>query len=301
MTVPAGKPGRLLIIDDTELTLRMLSAVVADLGDVFVAKDGASGIAAAHAHLPDVILLDVEMPGMDGYEVCRKLKADAVTAGMAVIFVTAHSSAEHEIHALEAGAVDFIGKPINAPVARARVKTHLMLQQQSQLLRELASRDGLTGLWNRRAFDDLLAREARRLQRSRQPLCLLMVDVDCFKSYNDHYGHPAGDDCLRLVAASVQACARRPADVAARIGGEEFAVLLPEVALDDAAQLARLAASQVEALGIPHDYSEAASHVTVSIGVAAQCDQLDAHQLMVMADRALYSAKAGGRNRIVVA
>lgn len=299
-TPPCALP-RILIIDDMASNIRVLSHILHEQAEVFFATSGAAGIAMAREKMPDLILLDVEMPGMDGYEVCQQLKADPGLAQSPVIFVTGHTSVENEIRALEAGGVDFITKPLNPPVVSARVKTHLTLKRQSDILRAQANLDGLTGIYNRRSFDQKLAEECRRHRRYGAPLALAMIDVDHFKRFNDLYGHQEGDNCLRQVAATIQSCAKRPGEMAARYGGEEFAVIMPASHLDSARQFGELLCDRVRQLAIPHQGSAADGIVTVSIGVASLQPQDDEAQqnLIASADMSLYLAKHAGRNRVV--
>jgi diguanylate cyclase (GGDEF)-like protein len=239
------------------------------------------------------------MPGMDGYEVCRQLKADETLRHIPVIFVTAHDDPEQETMGLDLGAVDFIAKPVNPKVVQARVKTQLTLKFQADLLRQLVFLDGLTGVHNRRYFDQQLALEWARSARTGAPLSMILLDVDFFKRYNDHYGHQAGDDCLKQVAATLKSNLRRPADLVARYGGEEFACILPETGLDDAVELANQLERQVRALAISHAYSDVATMVTISLGVATRDGVASgsASELLGLADAQLYLAKSTGRAR----
>lgn len=292
---------RILIIDDMASNIRVLSHILHEHAEIFFATSGINGIALAREKMPDLILLDVEMPGMDGYEVCAQLKADPLLALSPVIFVTGHTSVQNEIRALEAGGVDFITKPLNPPVVLARVKTHLTLKQQSDILRAQANLDGLTGIYSRRSFDQRLDEECRRHRRYGVPIALAMIDVDHFKRFNDLYGHQDGDNCLRQVAAIIQACAKRPGEMAARYGGEEFAVIMPASDLDSAKKFGEMLCERVRQQAIPHQGSAAYGIVTVSVGVASiQPTDNDAQQhLITTADMALYMAKNTGRNRVV--
>jgi diguanylate cyclase (GGDEF)-like protein len=264
-----------------------------------MATSGEQALALVASQPPDLVLLDVVMPGMDGLEVCRRLKTDEATRDVPVIFVTAHDDEAAETLGLEVGAVDFISKPINPKVVRARVKTHLTLKAQADLLRQWVYLDGMTGVSNRRFFDERLAVEWSRAVRNGSLLSVVLIDVDAFKRYNDHYGHLVGDDCLRRVAAALRAGLRRPGDLLARYGGEEFVCLLPETPLDGALALAQHLGAQVAALGIEHAHSDAAPHVTVSLGActAAASTALRPEALLREADAQLYLAKTGGRNR----
>ena len=290
---------RILIIDDSTTSIRLVSHFVRDLGNVHFATSGEAGIALAAELLPDLILLDFEMPGLDGVSTCQRLKQQAELGDIPVIFITAHSSVDHEVAGLAAGAVDFIPKPLSEPIVRARVKTHLTLKRQSDLLRAQAWRDGLTGLYNRRAFDDALSIESRRHRRNAASLGLVMLDIDHFKAFNDHYGHQAGDACLQQVANALAGCARRPGEMAARYGGEEFAIILPNTEPADCARLCERVADAVRALSLRHETSPAGI-VTLSIGYATQQPRDDeaGSELLARADKALYQAKQNGRNRV---
>ena len=292
----------ILIIDDSPHVIRLLTALVGGQAVVHFAKNGTEGIMMAKKLLPAVILLDIDMPGMNGLDVCRELKKDPDTQDSAILVVTGHNNDTMEIAALEAGAVDFIGKPVNGPIVQARVQTHLTLQKQAAMLRQLAHHDGLTDLFNRRYFDESLEAECRRHRRQNQTLGLAFVDIDNFKLYNDHYGHLLGDDALKLVANALQRAARRPGEVVARYGGEEFAMILPNVSKDDLMVFGLRLCEHVRQLVIPHDYCTSASVVTISVGLTCQIPSaLDApNQLMKAADGALYSAKAAGRDRAVM-
>jgi diguanylate cyclase (GGDEF)-like protein len=269
---------------------------------VFMATSGAQALSICNDNPPDLVLLDVVMPGMDGFEVCTKLKASESLRHIPVIFVTAHTDPAQETHGLSLGAVDFISKPVNPAVVRARVQTHLTLKFQSDLLRKLVFLDGLSGVFNRRYFDQQLQTEWARSSRSVTALSLILIDVDFFKAFNDLYGHQTGDDCLRSIAASLKSALKRPADLVARYGGEEFVCILPETAFADAMTLAQDLEQKVQALKIPHEGSSVAPHVTISLGVAstvadAPCNGTPA-ALLSLADGQLYKAKQSGRARV---
>jgi diguanylate cyclase (GGDEF)-like protein len=217
-----------------------------------------------------------------------------------VIFVTARTDEAAETLGLELGAVDFISKPINPRVVRARVKTHLTLKAQADLLRQWVYMDGLTGVHNRRHFDERLASEWARAVRNGSELSVLLIDVDFFKLYNDHYGHQAGDDCLRRVAACLRHQIKRPGDLVARYGGEEFACLLPETPLDGARTFAEHLRDSIRALGVAHARSSVSEVVTVSVGVCTKpFDAVaSAAALLREADAQLYIAKSRGRHQV---
>ncbi len=296
---PPPSAATVLVVDDSPMVRRLLAVVLGRDFRVVAAGDGEAALAQALAERPDLILLDAVMPGRDGFSVCRRLKEDARTAEIPVLFLTALQGEVDEIRALEAGAIDFIQKPINPATVLARVRNHIELKRSKDRLVELAVQDGLTALANRRHFDQVLTREWQRSRREGSPLALILGDVDCFKTFNDTYGHVAGDACLRAVAAAFAGALRRPADLAARFGGEEFVCLLPDT--DEAG--ARAVADQITAaladLGLPHARSDVAPHVTASLGVAAVCPALDEGPecLVDEADRRMYEAKRRAKAR----
>jgi diguanylate cyclase (GGDEF)-like protein len=298
-----ARNGRLLIVDDAMENIQILNHVLGEEHEVLFALSGERALELARRHRPDLILLDAVMPGMDGYEVCAALRASDELRDIPIIFVTALTTPEDETRALEAGAVDFISKPFNVAVVRARVRTHLTLKRQSDTMRELTLTDALTGVANRRCFDDALENEWRRCARGHAPLSMIMIDIDHFKLYNDTYGHQAGDDCLKRVADAMVQCAGRSPDLVARYGGEEFVVLLPQVAVDGAETVARRILASVDELRLPHRMSSVGETVSVSLGVATVMpgEQRTAELLLGAADRALYQAKADGRNRYCIA
>jgi len=264
-----------------------------------LATNGAKALEIAGGiNPPDLILLDILMPEMDGYEVCKKLKADSTTTHIPVIFITAMDQEEDETRGLGLGAVDYIIKPFSLPIAKARVRTHLELKRHRDLLENLSTLDGLTGIPNRRRFDDFLNVEWLRTLRESAPISLIMVDIDHFKVYNDNYGHPAGDDCLKQVARCLTRSLRRPVDFVARYGGEEFCVVLPSTDMDGAATVASALIESISHLHIPHAYSKVADHVTVSLGAATilPTRHVSSRVLVEGEDKCLYKAKKAGRN-----
>jgi len=250
--VDALERPRLLVVDDQPVNIQALYQTFAADHQVLMATTGEQAIDLCASKSPDLVLLDIEMPGMDGYEVCRRLKAEALTRDIPVIFVTAHRDEAAETRGLDAGAVDFISKPINPAIVRARVRTHLTLKTQSDLLRKWVYVDGLTGVHNRRYFDERLDTEWSRAHRVGTALSVVLMDVDFFKRFNDRYGHQAGDECLRRVAAAMKASLKRPSDLVARYGGEEFVCLLPDTPLAGALKVAEEVRAHVHALQIEH-------------------------------------------------
>lgn len=298
-----GHKPRLLIVDDQPLNIQALHRVFADECQVFMATSGEQALRVCAERHPDLVFLDVEMPGMDGYETCVRLKRDAALAETPVIFVTAHNDAESETRGLECGAGDFISKPFNPAVVRARARSQLQLKLQSDLLRRMAFIDGLTGLHNRRYFDERFSSELQRAQRNRTSLALALIDVDFFKRFNDRYGHQAGDDCLRAVAVALRTVLKRPGDLVCRYGGEEFACLMPETDLQGAHTVAAQLLSAVRTLGVAHDRSDVAQVVTISQGLVVGVPRVKEEPVVLLtrADTELYRAKGEGRDRYCLA
>ena len=298
-----ARNGRILVVDDAMENIQILHAALQDEHEVLFALDGARALALAQGQRPDLILLDAVMPGMDGYAVLQALRAAPETSDTPVIFVTALSSPEDETRALDAGAADFISKPVNAAVVRARVRTQLTVKRQADTLRALTLTDSLTGVHNRRAFSERIDNEWRRCGRGALPVSLILADIDHFKLYNDHYGHQAGDACLEQTAHAMCRAANRAQDLVARYGGEEFAILLPETDAAGAACVARRVLDELAALGIAHAASPTSPLLTASMGIATLVpDRVqNSASLIRAADALLYQAKAQGRNRYCMA
>jgi diguanylate cyclase (GGDEF)-like protein len=295
----ADRRPHLLLVDDQSMNVFILRHAFEGDHRVSVALSGVEGLALCARGDVDLVLLDVMMPGMDGHEVCRLLKVDPATRDIPIIFVTSRSDESAEAQALDLGAVDFISKPVNARVVRARVRTHLTLKAQSDRLRQWAYVDGLTGVCNRRYFDARLESEWRRAARNQAPLSVVLIDVDFFKRFNDRYGHQAGDDCLRRVAECLRSSVKRPGDLVARYGGEEFVCLLPDTDLQGALHVARDLGRAIDALRIEHGDSTVAPWITVSLGVCGATADIarSAADMLRVADAQLYLAKSGGRHR----
>lgn len=306
---------KILIIDDTPANIQVLHEILQENHVIFFATSGKDGIRLAQREMPDLILLDVMMPEMDGYEVCAALKSDERTGQIPVIFITALTGQEAEAKGLEGGAIDYLTKPVSPPIVKARVKNHLELKlhrdrlhqvtreldQKNQELTRLARHDALTGLANRRRFDEVLEGELKRARRFRQLLSLILCDVDFFKNYNDHYGHLAGDQCLQAIGHVLQRSFRRAGDLAARYGGEEFAVIFPDTPPGKAGGLAEKLRQEINAQAMPHAFSSAAEFVTLSFGVveAQPNGERNGEWFISEADKALYRAKENGRNQVV--
>lgn len=293
----------ILIVDDEPINCQILEVMLGLKYKIYVALSGTEALALAEQHQPDLVLLDVIMPDMDGFEVFRRLRMIESLVNVPVIFVTALEGAADELCGLKLGAADYIAKPYNLEITRHRVKNHLELKRQRDLLVNISLTDVLTGIPNRRRFDELLELEWKRAVRSGAMLSLLMIDIDCFKQYNDTYGHVSGDECLKKIARTLCQTLKRPFDLMARYGGEEFGCVLPETDAAGAVHVAEVLREKVESLNIPHDCSQVAPYVTVSVGVASMVPSLSMSFITLVeeADAALYKAKTGGRNRVNVA
>ncbi len=288
-----------LVVDDDRVNRTALAKLLENDCRLLLAKDGPSALKRAKDEDVSLVLLDISMPGMDGYEVLRQLKADERTADIGVIFITGQTDEADEERGLLLGAADYVWKPIRPAIVRARILAHLKLSMQRRELERLSTQDGLTGIGNRRHFDDALERACRRAARTGDPVTLAMLDVDHFKQYNDFYGHGAGDEALREVARVLSRYVGRPYDLAARYGGEEF-VLLVEAGTQFESLLERVR-REIMALQIPHARSSVAAILTVSGGglTAYMAGTADPAALLRHADMLLYRAKREGRNRIL--
>jgi diguanylate cyclase (GGDEF)-like protein len=290
----------ILLVDDSPTNLAILNVVLREIYQVISANNGADALALAASEEPDLIILDIMMPGMDGYEICDRLKANPFTRDIPVMFVTAMDQERQEAKGLALGAVDYIAKPVSPPIVLARVRNQLELKKQRDMLRRISAIDGLTGIANRRAFEEDFDREWRRALRLKNSLALFLTDIDHFKTYNDAYGYLAGDDCLRILGQAMTKAMLRPGDLLARYSGEEFVGLMPDTDANGAAIVGERLLNAVRGLSLPHAHSGVAPIVTVSIG-AAICRpsvQMDKAALFKLAGDALYAAKKGGRNQL---
>lgn len=285
-----------LIVDDDRVNRTVLAQLLRDECRLILARDGASAIARMHAEDISLVLLDVSMPDMDGYEVLRQIRADPRTRDVAVIFITSQTDEADEERGLSLGASDYVTKPIRPAIVLARIRVHLKLAQQRRELLRLSTQDSLTGLANRRHFDATLQLACRQSMRGGTSLGVALFDVDHFKQYNDHYGHGAGDEALRKVAQVLANHARRPLDLAARYGGEEFVLLAHDT--PDFRDLMDRIRIGVLNLGIPHEKSSAGGAVTISGGILVSAECVTPEQVLLRADRLLYRAKHDGRNRV---
>ena len=328
----------ILVIDDKPENLRLLSIMLERQGyAVRKAITGKLGLRAAQTVPPDIILLDINMPEMDGYQVCQELKNNEITCQIPVIFITALDEVLDKIKAFKVGGSDYITKPFQIEEVSVRIENQLsirrlqiqleiqtqeleekniQLQKQihyrsiaenemlliNQKLQILANIDSLTQIPNRHRFTEFFNREWRRMTREQSPLAVILCDIDYFKNYNDSLGHQAGDYCLQKVAQAISWAVKRPADLVARYGGEEFVVILPNTEASGAFKVAETIRQNVEKLQLEHSQSSISNFVTLSVGVACTIPNQNNSQelLLANADKALYKAKQEGRNQAVL-
>ncbi len=306
---------KILIVEDTRTSLLILTQYVQRLGaTVLQADNGERAIELFQSEHPDLVLLDIVLPDIDGFTVAQRLRGLEENGNWTpIIFLSSLDKDEDIEKGIAAGGDDYLAKPVSEVVLGAKIRAMQRIIQMrtslvvlarkldvaNQELVRLSARDGLTGIANRRLFDEYIAREWRRARRNSTSMALLMCDVDHFKAYNDSYGHQAGDDCLRRVAEAIQHCMERAADIAARYGGEEFAVILPETQIGGAVFMAEKIRHAIHALHIPHAASSL-GQITLSIGIAAFSpgENDEPERLIETADRALYHAKHDGRDRV---
>jgi diguanylate cyclase (GGDEF)-like protein len=294
------KRGTILVIDDEAVVFDVIEAFLEDSYDLSYADNGQQGLIMARSEPPDLILLDIGMPDINGYELCWMLKSNPDTESIPVVFVTAFGSAEDEAAGLAAGAVDYISKPINPAVLKARVRTQMELKLQRDYLQMLVYQDALTDLPNRRGFEDTLNREWRRAARYRSPLSLVAIDLDAFRRYNDEYGHLAGDKCLRTVARHLKNVLHRAGDYLVRYEGQKFLALLADTPFTAIGLLAERFRAEVEAMAVPHNAGNDRQIVTVSVGAVTVIPdhRQPPASLLAAAESLLLEIKQAGGNAV---
>lgn len=298
---------RILVVDDSPVNTELMAQALIENYEIFIANSGAEALSIAQQiPAPDIILLDLNMPDMSGYEVAKQMQLEESTRNIPVIFLTTLSDTENETYGLHSGAVDFISKPFDLPGAAEKIKYHLALKHYREILSITGDTDALTQIPNRRRFDEMLAIEIRKAKRNNTPLSVIKIDIDCFKQYNETYGHLAGDDCLQEIALTLKKVLKRAGDLTARWGGQEFACLLPDTNSKGAAHVAENLSKAVLNLRIPHLTSPIAKVVTLSLGVATAIRSAENsgedlfEELIDHAQAALIEAKERGRNRVFV-
>lgn len=289
-----------LIVDDEPTNLQLLSNQLRGEYLVLVAKSGHQALHRLENNNVDLVLLDIVMPDMDGYEVIYAIKENPQFKNIPVIFISSRTESEEEIKGLRLGAVDYIGKPFQPAIVQARVRTHMALKRRTELLDKISHVDGLTELDNRRRFDERLDYEWNRSKRTGSPLSVIMIDVDYFKRFNDTAGHIAGDECLRKVARVLEQLVYRSTDEVARYGGEEFAIIAPEADFEGISVLANRCVEEVAKLQYPHPDSPVSQHLSISAGSATVYNidpESPCEDIVAAADAQLYIAKENGRNQ----
>ncbi|MDR0784322.1 MAG: diguanylate cyclase [Treponema sp.] len=288
----------ILIVDDEEVNLTTLKLILGMEYILFTACTGADALRQLEENIPDLILLDIMLPDISGFELLEKLKSNPATVQIPVIIVTGLSGQEEEERGFFLGAVDYITKPFNNAIVCARVKTHIRMLSHMRTIERLSMIDPLTNIANRRSFDERIRIEWKLSQREGGNIAFLMIDIDKFKDYNDTYGHPQGDTLLKAVAHTIETSILRASDLVARLGGEEFGVILPDTSLEDSLVVAERIRSNVSALQVPLE-NGFITRVTISIGaVSASAQTISMESFISQADKNLYKAKEGGRNRV---
>ena len=289
----------ILITDDEKFNLDILGRILSPLYNILIARNGERALELAKQNRPDLILLDVIMPDMTGFDVITKLKESDATVNIPVIFITGLTDAADEERGFFLGAVDYIAKPFNRSIVKARVNTHIKIIEQMRTIERLGLIDSLTKISNRRGFDSRFSADWGRAIREQTPVSFMIMDIDKFKVYNDTYGHHQGDAALRTFAKTTLQTLSRSTDFVARWGGEEFVILLVNTDMNGAAEVAENVRKNAEAMEIPAE-DGFITKITVSIGVNSIIPDNDtsSEDFMYKADQALYRAKETGRNRV---
>ena len=297
------KKPTILVVDDMTTTLLLLHDLLKDTYEVKIAKSGTKALEILNAPNDiDLILLDIEMPDINGYDVCKRIKNNETIKNIPIIFITGRTSQEDEEYGLNLGAIDYITKPFNNAIVKLRIKNYLNLKIKNDMLEKLSMYDGLTNIRNRRYFDETFEKTFNEIKRDKKSLAVLMIDIDFFKPYNDNYGHGQGDETLRKVAKALEKTIKRASDFVARYGGEEFVILLKDINKDGVEAVANNLLNAVRELKITHEFSKIENYVTVSIGVSYYNSSSDITklELLLKADETLYNVKNSGRNNFAI-
>ncbi|QMU99198.1 diguanylate cyclase [Borrelia sp. A-FGy1] len=289
---------KLLLVDDTPTNLDLLINILQDEYEIRVAINGLDALKQVKIDSPDLILLDVLLPDISGYEVCKRLKGDPETRDTPIIFISSRDSTNAQLEGFNVGGVDYILKPFNARIIDARIKTHLELKRLRDYFKNLARIDGLTQIPNRRFFTDKFAKSWMKALEYKERVIVGMLDIDYFKKYNDNYGHTNGDECLKFIAKSLNKIAVRYKIDVARYGGEEFILFSVNRSLEEMINIVSLIIEEIRNLEIVHEYNNVSNFVTVSIGLAEQIpNDSNFTNIIKLADDKLYEAKVSGRNQ----
>lgn len=297
------KKPTILVVDDMTTTLLLLHDLLKDTYEVKIAKSGTKALEILESPNDiDLILLDIEMPDMNGYDVCKRIKNNETIKNIPIIFITGRTSQEDEEYGLNLGAIDYITKPFNKAIVKLRIKNYLDLKIKNDMLEKLSMYDGLTNIRNRRFFDETFEKTFNEIKRDKKSLAVLMIDIDFFKPYNDNYGHGQGDETLRKVAKALEKTIKRASDFVARYGGEEFVILLKDINKDGVEAVANNLLNAVRELKITHEFSKIENYVTISIGASFYNSNSDVTklELLLKADETLYNVKNSGRNNFAI-
>lgn len=297
------KKPTILVVDDMTTTLLLIHDLLKDTYEVKIAKSGAKALEILESPNDiDLILLDIEMPDINGYDVCKRIKNNETIKNIPIIFITGRTSQEDEEYGLNLGAIDYITKPFNKAIVKLRIKNYLDLKIKNDMLEKLSMYDGLTNIRNRRFFDETFEKTFNEIKRDKKSLAVLMIDIDFFKPYNDNYGHGQGDETLRKVAKALEKTIKRASDFVARYGGEEFVILLKDINKDGVEAVANNLLNAVRELKITHEFSKIENYVTISIGASFYNSNSDVTklELLLKADETLYSVKNSGRNNFAI-
>lgn len=297
------KKPTILVVDDMTTTLLLLHDLLKDTYEVKIAKSGTKALEILESPNDiDLILLDIEMPDINGYDVCKRIKNNETIKNIPIIFITGRTSQEDEEYGLNLGAIDYITKPFNNAIVKLRIKNYLNLKIKNDMLEKLSMYDGLTNIRNRRFFDETFEKTFSEIKRDKKSLAVLMIDIDFFKPYNDNYGHGQGDETLRKVAKALEKTIKRASDFVARYGGEEFVILLKDINKDGVEAVANNLLNAVRELKITHEFSKIENYVTISIGASFYNSNSDITklELLLKADETLYNVKNSGRNNFAI-
>lgn len=297
------KKPTILVVDDMTTTLLLLHDLLKDTYEVKIAKSGTKALEILESPNDiDLILLDIEMPDINGYDVCKRIKNNETIKNIPIIFITGRTSQEDEEYGLNLGAIDYITKPFNKAIVKLRIKNYLNLKIKNDMLEKLSMYDGLTNIRNRRYFDETFEKTFNEIKRDKKSLAVLMIDIDFFKPYNDNYGHGQGDETLRKVAKALEKTIKRASDFVARYGGEEFVILLKDINKDGVEAVANNLLNAVRELKITHEFSKIENYVTISIGASFYNSSSDITklELLLKADETLYNVKNSGRNNFAI-